>query len=70
MQQGIKKLQWLEYLKVVFLEIFNPLLCWVFANQITYSYYVHMHIHMYNIYIFKFTGIEMELHIKVSIVVQ
>ena len=36
MQQGIKKLQWLEYLKVVFLEILNPLLCRVFANQITY----------------------------------
>ena len=36
MQQGIKKLQWLEYLKVVFLEILNPLLCRVFANQVTY----------------------------------
>ena len=35
MQQGIKKLQWLEYLKVVFLEILNPLLCRVFANQVT-----------------------------------
>ena len=37
MQQGIKKLQWLEYLKVVFLEILNPLLCRVFANQVTYA---------------------------------
>ena len=37
MQQGIKKLQWLEYLKVVFLEILNPLLCRVFANQVTYT---------------------------------
>ena len=36
MQQGIKKLQWFEYLKVVFLEILNTLLCWVFANQVTY----------------------------------
>ena len=36
MQQGIKKLQWFEYLKVVFLEILNALLCWVFANQVTY----------------------------------
>ena len=33
MQQGIKKLQWFEYLKVVFLEILNLL---VFANQVTY----------------------------------
>ena len=37
MQQGIKKLQWFEYLKVVFLEILNPLLCRVFANQVTYA---------------------------------
>ena len=36
MQQGIKKLQWCEYLKLVFLEILNPLLCRVFANQVTY----------------------------------
>ena len=35
MQQGIKKLQWFEYLKVVFLEILNPLLFRVFANQVT-----------------------------------
>ena len=35
MQQGIKKLQWFEYLQVVFLEILNPLLCRVFANQVT-----------------------------------
>ena len=33
MQQGIKKLQWFEYLKVVFLEILNTLLYQVFANQ-------------------------------------
>ena len=37
MQQGIKKLQWLEYLKVVFLEILNPPLCRVFANQVTFK---------------------------------
>ena len=37
MQQGIRKLQWFEYLKVVFLEILNPLLCRVFANQVTYG---------------------------------
>ena len=44
MQQGIKKLQWLEYLKVVFLEILNPLLCRVFANQVTFDgTYVHMY---------------------------
>ena len=36
MQQGIKKLQWFEYL-VVFLEILNTLLCQVFANQVTYN---------------------------------
>ena len=42
MQQGIKKLQWCEYLKLVFLEILNPLLCRVFANQVTY--YVDMYI--------------------------
>ena len=36
MQQGIKKLQWLEYLKVVFLEILNAELCRVFANQVTF----------------------------------
>ena len=36
MQQGIKKLQWCEYLKLVFLEILNPLLCWIFANQVTF----------------------------------
>ena len=35
-QQGIKKLQWFEYLKVVFLEILNAELCRVFANQVTY----------------------------------
>ena len=38
MQQGIKKLQWFEYLKVVFLKIINPLLCQVFENQVTYSF--------------------------------
>ena len=36
-QQGIKKLQWFEYLKVVFLEILNAELCRVFANQVTYG---------------------------------
>ena len=37
MQQGIKKLQWFEYLKVIFLEILNPLLHMSgFANQVTY----------------------------------
>ena len=35
MQQGIKKLQWFEYLKVVFLKILNAELCRVFANQVT-----------------------------------
>ena len=40
MQQGIKKLQWLEYLKVVFLEILNPLLCQVF-DQVTIECYMH-----------------------------
>ena len=34
MQQGIKKLQWFEYLKVVFLEMLNMLLCRVFAGHI------------------------------------
>ena len=38
MQQGIKKLQGFEYLKVVFLEILNAELCRVFANQVTYAY--------------------------------
>ena len=37
MQQGIKKLQWFEYFKVVFLEILNAGLRQVFANQVTYS---------------------------------
>ena len=36
MQQGIKKLQWFEYLKVVFIEILNAELCRGFANQVTY----------------------------------
>ena len=40
MQQGIKKLQWFEYLKVAFLEILNPLLCRVFANQVTNGKFV------------------------------
>ena len=39
MQQGIKELQWFEYLTVVFLEILNAELCWVFANQVTYVRY-------------------------------
>ena len=38
MQQGIKKLQWFEYLVVVFLEILNTELCRVFANQVTCTY--------------------------------
>ena len=42
MQQGIKKLQWFEYLKVVFLKILNPLLCRVFANQVTYYSYIEL----------------------------
>ena len=33
MQQGIKKLQWFEYLKVVFLKILNAELCWVFCKS-------------------------------------
>ena len=37
MQQGIKKLQWFEYFKVVFLEILNAGLCRAFANQVTYA---------------------------------
>ena len=37
MQQGIKKLQWFEYFKVVFLEILNAGLCRVFANQVVTS---------------------------------
>ena len=41
MQQGIKKLQWFEYLKVVFLKILNMLLCQVFANQVTFDIYQH-----------------------------
>ena len=36
MQQGIKKLQWFEYLQVVFLKRLNPLLSQVFANQVTF----------------------------------
>ena len=37
MQQGIKKLQWFEYLIVVFLKILSAELCRVFANQVTYT---------------------------------
>ena len=44
MQQGIKKLQWFKYSKVVFLEILNPLLCWVFANQVTYVIEGNLHL--------------------------
>ena len=40
MQQSIKKLQWFEYLKVVFLEILNAELCRVFANQVTIYYII------------------------------
>ena len=47
MQQGIKKLQWFEYLKVVFLKILNPLLCRVFANQVTIIMY-HNHEILYH----------------------
>ena len=36
MQQGIKKLQWFEYLKYNSRNIL--LLCQVFANQVTYVY--------------------------------
>ena len=42
MQQGIKKLQWFEYLIVVFLEILNAELCRVFANQVTFMYVVKL----------------------------
>ena len=45
MQEGIKKLQWFEYLKVVFLKILNPLLCWVFANQVTYKWAIASYSH-------------------------
>ena len=41
-QQGIKKLQWFEYLKGVFLEILNALLCRVFANQVTIRDITHL----------------------------
>ena len=71
MQQGIKKLQWLEYLKVVFLEILNPLLCWVFANQVTYTdyqfdVYNSLNFISYNIaiYFLKFIQILFNLMIK------
>ena len=46
MQQGTKKLQWCEYLKLVFLEILNPLLCWVFANQVTIYMYLYLAMRM------------------------
>ena len=49
MQQGIKKLQWLEYLKVVFLEILNLLLCRVFANQVTYVSKCLNYVHVYSL---------------------
>ena len=42
MQQGIRKLQRFEYLKVVFLEILNALLCRVFANQVTFCMCMHL----------------------------
>ena len=45
MQQGIKKLQWFEYLIVVFLEILNAELCRVFAYQVTHTHiYIYLHI--------------------------
>ena len=37
MQQGIKKLQWFECFKVVFLKILKAGLSRVFANQVTYA---------------------------------
>ena len=57
MQQSIKKLQWFEYLKVVFLEILNPPLCQVLQTrshmvvvkaQCTYVY-IPVAANMYNI---------------------
>ena len=45
MQQVIKKLQWFEYLTVVFLEILNLLLCRVFAGHI-YSYFCEGYIYI------------------------
>ena len=42
MQQGIKKLQWFDYLKVVFLKILNAELCRVFANQVTYFLWTYV----------------------------
>ena len=44
MQQGIKKLQWLEYLKVVFLEILNTPL-YVGFLQIRSHIYIRTCIH-------------------------
>ena len=44
MQQGIKKLQWFEYLKVVFLEILNPLsLSTVLLNSRDWSEFWKFH---------------------------
>ena len=53
MQQGIKKLQWFEYFKVVFLEILNAGLCRVFANQVTYIIEVFV---IFDVYILAFNN--------------
>ena len=56
-QQGIKKLQWFEYLKRVFLEILNALLCRVFANQVTYEMlhkWCEFHLTIKYLQLFKF----------------
>ena len=45
MQQGIKKLQGFEYLKVVFLKILNAELCQVFANQVTFVQGYNLEVH-------------------------
>ena len=58
MQQGIKKLQWYEYLKLVFLEILNPLLCRVFANQVTNKCAVNRNRQYMELFISHITTIE------------
>ena len=42
MQQGIKKLQWFDYSKVVFLKIINMLLCCIFRQPHKTITYVPM----------------------------
>ena len=57
MQQGIKKLQWFEYLKEVFLKILNTLLCRIFANQVTYTVLYEPfanHFDMYVLYVYTY----------------